>query len=1040
MAEIKTAISIVDNFTPVLRSLTTALNVVVSSLADTQQQLSKPIDLSSLNTAKTGLSQASEQISKIGDEAQIAATKQRSLNDALNAGAYSGSALNSAQSNFAKTVDSINKVKDAAAAATTKQQELGNMLGGNSFNTNALNKAKTNISHTSDAVKQLGDEALSTATKQRELNNVLSSAQSNNSLSYARQELAKAAVYLGEIESKATAAAAKQRELNDALNASSKANTKVNVSGSGIDEAKAKLAQTASQASKVGASFDAVNSKILDMASKIEAAKAELNKLNATKISQTSEQANKVGNSFNNAKERISQTTEHINRVGDAATKAASKQARLTSAITATAQSGETLSRTQSKLSQTATTLNTLGANAQSAAFKQRSLNSSMRDGAVASDTLLSKIKALVAAYATFQTAKSAIKLSDELSGVRGRLSLMVEANPMSLKELDDTVFNAAQRSGAAYLDMMETVSKLSSNTGKLFKDDKGVTNFKEVVHFSELLTKQLSMSNVKGAQLSAAMLQLTQAMASGVLQGDEFKSIGENAPIIKKVIADYMKVSEEDLRELSSKGKITAEIIKNAFLAATDDINDKFSKLPDAWSTVFTRISNYWTKAYEPVSKKLEEAANSQAIQKITTLMVGAMSVIVDSMLWAIDAIGSAVDFIIAHLEFITPVVYAAAAAFVAWGAGILFAKVQAIAAATWQGILTAATIALTFATKGAAAGFAALNATMAMNPIMFIIYAVIILIAVFHLAVAAINYFTGSSYNATAMVAGFFTMLYATIFNIVAGIYNAFMVLGEFLINVFKYPIYSVKALFVNLATTVLDLTIAMISGWDSYVTSFVNMFLEGINWVIRGWNKLIDILPSDVTNALGIGKGTEFKARASITSDLTDAKKSLQDMLGDKPDGYTKTHRLEYKNVTDYYNKGYKVGEDFSKKFDLGNLVNDALNASSKIQNGLTSDTSKQPLTGFVTPKSQSALDKIADNTGKMKDSLTGTDEELKYLREIGEREAVYKLNTSEIKVSVNNNNSINSALDIDAVVGALTNKIREAASVMAEGYHT
>lgn len=674
---------------------------------------------------------------------------------------------------------------------------------------------------------------------------------------------------------------------------------------------------------------------------------------------------------------------------------------------------------------------------AASAASKQNSYNNSMKNGQTIADGLTNKIKGLVAAYLGFQGLSGAIKLSDEVTTNTARLSLLVDGDPDSLKELEDTIFNSAQRVGADFMQTSDVVSKLASNAGDAFKDATGKINLKEVVGFSELLAKQFSIAGVKGGNLSAAMLQLTQAMSSGVLQGDEFKSIMENAPIIGNTVAKYLGVSTDELRKLSSEGKITASVIRNAFAASADDINAQFASMPDTWSTVFTRIKNYAIKAYEPISKKINEIANSPAIKNITNLLAATMVIIANKVVWAMDMVGSVITFIQDNLQLIQPIVYGAAAAFGVWGAAILFAKIQAMATVAWNAIMTASMIAMTFATQGASAGFAALNAIMAMNPVMLVVYAVIALIAVFYLAVAAINHFMGTSISATGLIAGAFMSLYATIYNVIARLYNIFASYAEFLINVFKNPVYSIKALFINLATDFIDSTIAMMSGWDEFATSLANAFLEAVNWVIRGWNKLIDILPDDVSSVLGLSKGVEYTARTSITSDLSDAKASLQKMLGEKPEDYTTLGRLEYKNVKDSYDAGYKWGEDLSNKFDFGNMVNDAFNASEKLTNGLTSDESKEDITKGG--KAQSALDKIANNTGKMADSLTASDDELAYLREIGERNAVYKLNTNEIKVSMNNNNTVNSVLDLDDIVSALTKKIKEAASTMAEGNH-
>lgn len=687
-----------------------------------------------------------------------------------------------------------------------------------------------------------------------------------------------------------------------------------------------------------------------------------------------------------------------------------------------------------------AAAVNKAGAAAAAAANKQKSYNDSMQNGGSVASNLAGKVKGLAAAYLGFQGLSGAVQLSDKLTNQTARLSLLVDGDPDSLKDLEDKIFNSAQRVGSDYMDTANVVNQLASNAGDAFADATGKVNLDDVVGFSELLAKQFSIAGVEGENLSSAMLQLTQAMGSGVLQGDEFKSINENAPIIGKTIAKYMGVSSAELKKLSSEGKITSDIIKNAFAASADEINEKYSKMPDTWATVFTRIKNNAIKAFVPISKKINEIANSPAIGKMSDLISAGIVILAQTVTWAMDQIGVVATFIQENMGLIQPVVYGATAAFLAYGAAILYAKIQAQAKALWTGIVTAKTIAMTFATKGATAGFAKLNAVMAINPVMLVVYAVIALIGVFYLAVAIVNKFAGTSVSATGIITGAFMGLYAAVYNMVVRWYNIFASFAEFLINVFKNPIYSIKALYVNLATNFIDGVIAMIGSWDGFATSMANAFLDAVNFVIKGWNKLIDLLPDDVSKALGIGKATEFEARTSITSDLTSAKESLQQMLGEKPEDYTTVGKLEYKDIGESVKVGYEWGENLSNNFDIGSMVDEVFNSSAKIKDGLTSDKSKEAVKlGKSDPKAQSALDKIAGNTGKMADSLSASDAELEYLREIGERSAVYKMNTNEIKVSMNNNNTVNSAMDLDDIVAALTRKIRDAASNMAEGNH-
>lgn len=684
----------------------------------------------------------------------------------------------------------------------------------------------------------------------------------------------------------------------------------------------------------------------------------------------------------------------------------------------------------RAELAKASVALNQMDAGAQKASVGQSKLNTEMEEGANDANKLTGYIKGLAAAYATWQTVGTAIKVSDELTNLNARLNLINDGS-QTQAELQDKIFNLAQRTSSTYADTAAFVARINMNAKDAFKTND------EAILFAEVLQKKFAIAGSSAEEMGAAMLQITQALGAGALRGEELNSVFEAAPNIIQSIADYLGKPIGKIRELAGEGKITADIVKKAMFASIEETNKQFNAMPDTFGAVWTRIKNYALKAFQPVLEQLNALANSEGFKSLTAAVVAGMVTVANAVVYVANLVTSTFGFIKNNLDLIGPLIYGVAAAFGVWGASILFVKAQTLATAAYNAILSASIIAMTFATQGASAGFAALNAVMSLNPVMLVVYAVIALIAAFYGVIALINRFCDTSISATGLITGAFAALFAAIWNGVAYVYNAFASFAEFIINVFNDPIYAIKALFVNFATNFLDLTIAMIGGWDKFATSFANAFLDAINWVIKGWNKLIDLLPDTVSNTLGLGKGTEFTARTSITSDLSDAKKQLQSMLGEKPENYTTVTRMTYKDVAETAGKGYEWGAGVADKFDLGSVMNDAFNASDKIANGLTSDTSKADLSKI--PAAQSALDKIASNTGKTADALSKPNEELKFLREIGEREAVYRLSTNNIKLDMTNNNNVSSEFDLDAMTEAFVSRLRNAMNNMAEGVH-
>lgn len=684
----------------------------------------------------------------------------------------------------------------------------------------------------------------------------------------------------------------------------------------------------------------------------------------------------------------------------------------------------------RAELAKVSASLDAMGADATGASAKQDRLNQEMDEGAGAASKLTSYVKGLAAAYATWQTVGTAIKMSDDLTTMNARLALINDGS-QSQAELQDKIFNLAQRTSSTYADTAAFVARINMNAKDAFKTND------EAILFAEVLQKKFAIAGASAEEIGSVMLQMTQALGAGALRGEELNSVFEAAPNIIQSIADYLGKPIGKIRDMAGEGKITADIVKKAMFASIEETNKQFNAMPDTFGGVWTRMKNYALKAFEPVLKKLNELVNSKEFQALTKAVVGAMVMLASGVVSVANLITSAFGFVKNNLDLLAPVIYGIAAAVGVWGGALAFAKAQALATVAAHAVLKAGMIAMTFATQGATAGFAALNAVMSINPVTLVVLAVVALIAAFYGVIALINRFCDTSISATGLITGAFAGLFAMLYNGFAYVMNVAASLGEFLINVFTNPIYSIKALFVGLATNFIDATIGMIGGWDSFVTSMANGFLDAINWILRGWNKFVEALPDSVASTLGLGKAEEFQYSTSITSDLTDAKKQLQSMLGEKPETYTTVDKLAYKDVREYANSGYKWGADKAEQFDLSTTLSDAFSSADKLTAGLTSDTSKADLSGI--PAAQSALDKIAANTGKTADALNKPNEELKFLREIGEREAVYRLSTNNVKLDMTNNNTVNSELDLDAMTEAFANKLRNAMNNMAEGVH-
>lgn len=486
-----------------------------------------------------------------------------------------------------------------------------------------------------------------------------------------------------------------------------------------------------------------------------------------------------------------------------------------------------------------------------------------------------SGIAKLVGTVASLAAVKKVMGLTDTYTNTNARLA-MITGSLEEQKALQDDIFVAANRSRGSYTDMANAVAKMKMLAGDAFGSNQ------EAIGFTELLQKSLKVSGAGTSEQQSAFLQLTQAMASGKLQGDEFRSIMENAPMVANAISQYLGVTKGELKELSSDGAITADIIKNAMFNAADDINGKFAQMPMTFADVWTKIKNTGMQAFGDVFEKANAMLNSDmgqaAIMNLTGLVYMAAAGFDDLL----DGIGWVAD----HLDVLAPIVLGLAGAWLVYNAtaGIAWlTTLKNVAATALKAAADWAEYAAIFMLIWAQEGF---NAALSACPITWIIGAVILLIAAFYAGVAAINHFAGTSVSATGLIGGVFGFLAANLFNIfIFPIWNWLAMLGNFLGNVFTKPKAAVQMLFLNMAKTCIDYVINMakaieniinkIPGVTVDITSGLEGFKSGLESKMEsikdesGWKEYIkqpELMDVSTMTAKGYKKGAGLGDKAS------------------------------------------------------------------------------------------------------------------------------------------------------------------------------
>ena len=249
--------------------------------------------------------------------------------------------------------------------------------------------------------------------------------------------------------------------------------------------------------------------------------------------------------------------------------------------------------------------LNRASRAARGGANSNRLYGNSAANAARQTSGLVSTLRNLAGAFISIQGVKSLVSLSDEMASIRARLNMMNDGL-QTTEELNQMIYESAQRSRGSYQQTANLVAKLGTLAGDAFSSNR------EIIAFAEQLNKQMALSGTTTQEAQAAMLQLTQGLASGTLRGEELNSVLEQTPMIAQSIAKYMGVNTGEMRELASEGAITAGVVKSAMFAMADEINAKFEQMPMTWGQVWTTMKNTAIQALEPVLDAVNWAANN--------------------------------------------------------------------------------------------------------------------------------------------------------------------------------------------------------------------------------------------------------------------------------------------------------------------------------------------------------------------------------------------------------------------------------------------
>ena len=634
---------------------------------------------------------------------------------------------------------------------------------------------------------------------------------------------------------------------------------------------------------------------------------------------------------------------------------------------------------------------------------EQGCFNQKINEGTANADNLMNTIKSAIATYATVQTVGVVFDLSDTLTSTTARLSMMNDG-VQTTSELINMVYAAAQDARGSFDQMADVVARFGNNARDAFGSSE------EVVAFADLIQKQMTIAGASTQEAANAELQLSQALGSGVLRGDELNSIFEQAPNLIQNIADYLDVPIGQIREMAADGELSASVVKAAIFSAADDINSKFESMPQTFAQIWTSFQNTALMSFQPVLNRLNEIANSDAFQQFVNNAIGGLSAVASVSLEILNSLVNVADVVANNWSWISPIIGGVTAALMVYygwqlanNAISLASKGIKIALAVASYAHAAATGAEVTATAAATA--AQYNTAFLASPVTWVVMGIIALIAVLLAVTNAIAQVTGVTQSGVGIITGVIAVGGAFILNTIISLINSVITLGVSFWNmlanfaaafglIFNDPIAAIEVMFLSLF---------------NFIVSIVSS-AAGI---------LDTIFGSDLQSAV---QGFQDKIQTQINT-------TVENAGGDKP---------KTLDPSNYTMDRISYGDAFSMGADFGDGVVGGISDFFNKTFNMDSVAPSIDLSDYTAGIGDGVKD-IAGNTGAIKNSLNVSEDELRYLRDIAEQEVINRFTTAEITINQSNENHITNGMDLDGVISALCDGVSEAIEVAAEGIH-
>ena len=599
------------------------------------------------------------------------------------------------------------------------------------------------------------------------------------------------------------------------------------------------------------------------------------------------------------------------------------------------------------------------------------------------------------------------VSKADTFIQIMARLNTVADGTKAG-QELQDSLMAAANRSRSGFSEMADSVAKLRSQAGEAFK------NNDEAIAFAEQLNKLYKLGGASLEQQKAGTLQITQALASGVLRGDEFNSMMENAPLVAQKLAQHLGVGVGQLREMAKNGQLTGDALKNALLGSAVATNEEFARLPMTFGDMVAQIKNVGMYAFQPLIQSWQQFISSVEGQTFMQALQMSMFAIADVALWLFNLFRDGFSWMINNMDVVMSVLSAVAIAVAIMGA-VWIATHIAMMVASWELLLPYLII-------------------------IGVIIGLIVLVQMFGVStldviagiVAGFVFLGTIIYDVIAFAINLFAMLFQFIVSIIAMLHNHFVIFAEFFLNMWRHPIYSAKRLFVNLVKNVINGLANIVDSTGAVGNAIGQAFIAGANMAIRAINAVISALNkipgfslstmSEIGGGGGVSVGNSIRSFADSFS------------AGDEPDDYQTLEKMNPQPVGEilgYANPLSLASSAFDGTKSLGASAIDKFKDFTNTM-GHYDDLARQfDQQNALAPGSGAGSGGVGDklgkgknigNVGKVEDEIKLKDEDIKMMRDIAERQYVvdYQVLTPQVSVHYESNNSATEQ-DINDIVG-------------------